>query len=239
MSNDIPTNFERVERYLMNDMGVEEEQDFLSDLEKDENLRKELEDQREMQLVIELGGMRETMDEIHENIADSSNAPSRNNWFAVAAGLAILVSVGIWAINQGSQTENLFAEYATTDPGVPVPMSATNNYTFYDGMVDYKEAHYKDALSKWDSLLTENPENDTLNFYHGATLFNMENYREAIPYFDVAEANSTSTIRDKAQWYRVLIGLKLDDKELVLSITPYPGSAFAERIEKIQGELKE
>jgi len=238
MSNEIPANFERIERYLMNEMSAEEEQDFLLELKKDDTMREEMEAQREMQLSIEMGSMGEAMNEIHEGVASSSNSPSGKNWIAIAAGFALLVSVGIWAVNQGSQTENLFAEYATTDPGVPVPMSATDNYDFYDGMVDYKETNYQAALAKWDSLLAENPENDTLNFYHGAALFNLENYRAAIPYFDTAEANSTSTIRDKAQWYRVLTGLKLDDKELVLGIAPYPGSAYAERIEEIQSELK-
>src|SRR5690606_34600771 len=115
-----------------------------------------------------------------------------NNWLAIAAGIAALIAVGIWALNFQSETDSLFAQYHTTDPGLPVPMSASEEYIFHDAMVDYKAEKYATAIEKWKALSAETPENTTISYYLGASFFNQEKYNEALPYFEMVMTDSSS-----------------------------------------------
>ncbi len=234
-----PEKFERIERFLLGKMETNERNIFEKELETNPELRKEKEAHQELIRAIEVGGLKESLDEIHnKTISKNESRPSRNNWFAIAAGLAAIISVAIWAVNHQSTNEALFAEYSTIDPGLPVPMSASANYTFHDAMVDYKAEKYDKAIEKWTALLEDNEKNNPLNYYIGAAYYNQEKYNEALLWFEKTLADSSSSFHAKAQWYEVLSQLKLNETQKVLATVSLPNSPYKDRIESIQQELK-
>lgn len=237
INNISPENFGRTENYLLDKMTVLDKQEFEAELKNNTELQKEVAIQKELQLSIEAGGLKESLDDIHTAVIQETKS-SKNNWFAIAAGIAALIAVGVWALNFQSDNDALFAEYSTVDPGLPVPMSASADYTFHDAMVDYKAEKYDKSIQKWTALSAENPENLTIRYYLGASFFNQEKYTEALPYFEEVMMDNSSKFQSKAQWYAVLSWLKTGNTEAIKKITPVSESPFAEKINSIQQELK-
>ena len=229
--------FERIERYLNGRMVGDEKAQFEKELNTDSALAKAVIEQREIQTAVELGALSESLDEIHNEVI-SSQKSSKNNWWAIAAGIAIIIAAGVYLFQQGSPQDQLFASYSTTDPGLPVPMSSVDHYVFYDAMVDYKAEKYEVAIKKWKGLVRAEPKNDTLNYYVGSAYFNLESYNEAVKFFDKIEPESESDLRYKSQWYKILSWIKLDERERILAQKPYSGSPYAEEIEEIQKALE-
>jgi tetratricopeptide (TPR) repeat protein len=229
--------FERIERFINNEMSAEEKEQFENDLKSNPELSKAYEDQREIQMVVELGALSESLDEIHNEVVGSQKS-SKNNWWAIAAGIAIIIAAGVYLFQQGSPQDQLFATYSTTDPGLPVPMSSVDHYVFYDAMVDYKAEKYEVAIKKWKGLVRAEPENDTLNYYVGSAYYNLESYSEAVKFFDKIDPESESELRYKSQWYRILSWIKLNEKEKILAQNPYAGSPYSEKIVEIQKALE-
>ena len=237
IDNISPEDFGKVELYVLGKMDRHEAQEFEAKLENDSALRNEVEIQRELQLSIEIGGLKASLDDIHEKVI-KKEVPSNTNWFAIAAGVAAIVAVSFWALNFQSTQEELFADYATVDPGQPVPMSATDDYSFHDAMVDYKAEKYDKAIEKWTALSIENPDNTTIVYYLGAAYFNLEKYNEALSYFEQTLEDPSSRFQEKAQWYSILSWLKTENNDAILKTTPLPNSAYESKIKTIQQKLR-
>lgn len=234
-----PEAFERIERYLTGKMDAAEKAGFEKEVNQDASLRAAVDEQRTLIRAVETGAMKESLNDIHaETIGVQTKSTSVKNWVAIAAGFAVLVLFGVWILNRQPLSEKLFAEYTTTDPGLPVPMSASDSYNFHDAMVDYKAGKYTKAIGKWKSQLEENPGSAKVSYYIAAAYFNQEKYHEALEYFKQSSAQPGSDFRAKAQWYSVLSNLKLDRKEAVLNTTPLPDSPYREKIESIQQKLQ-
>ena len=228
--------FERIERYINNRMNAGEKAQFESELKSNSDLTKAYQEQKETQLAVELGALSESLEEIHEEVV-SANRPSKTNWWAIAAGIIIILSLGIYFLRSESQKNELFATYSTTDPGLPVPMSSTDHYIFYDAMVDYKAEKYDVAIKKWKGLVRAEPKNDTLNYYVGAAYYNLNKYKEAVSYLEKVDTGSSSALRNKSQWYQILAWIQLEKKDEILAVKPHAESPYAERITEIQKAL--
>ncbi len=223
------------ERYVLGDMSNEEREIFEHEMSSNQALRVAVEDIRQSILAVNTGAMREELESIHERKISSIKGRS-NYWLSIAAGLIVLVAATIWWIMRPEANQRLFAEYATTDPGLPVPMSATTNYSFFDAMVDYKSEDYRTAIQKWEPLFAEEPQNDTLNYYLGSAHFNLGEYVKALEYY--RDIPVDSEFHPRSQWYQALIFVKTGDKESLKTITPDGNSNYADRIIQLQDQME-
>lgn len=228
-------DFERIEAYLLNKLPEKERFTFREEMSGKPALKQEVEIQRELMLAVETGEMKNRLNTIHQKVISKI---SLTRWLAVAASVTILVAVGIWMINKPDKTEQLFAANLTIEPGLPVPMSATNNYDFYDAMVDYKSGKYELAISKWEPILNANPGNDTLIYFVGVAKFNLENYQEAIPYFEKVTQLNTSSFYSKGEWYLALSYLIQKDFDGLKSLASESQSDYADRIKQLNQKLE-
>src|SRR5690606_23244373 len=108
--------------------------------------------------------------------------------------------------------QKLYAEFFVPDPGLPTTMSSTNNYTFFDAMVNYKQGDYKTAIKKWETLEAANTENDTLIYFLGVAHLAKGNTEDAISYLEKSKDFKDSVFKNDAYYYLGMAHLKNNQK---------------------------
>ena len=216
--------FEKIERYLDGSMEREERAGFEESLNSDPGLKTRVEEIRLLQMAVEEQSLRNKLDEYHREMASAQtqNKPAAHKSgriltlriLAVAASLALLIGFGYWwYYGQKTAGEKLFDKYFQPDPGLLTPMSATSDYAFYRGMVDYKQGNYEEAINRWKPLAEKNPENDTLNFYLGVSYLAGDKPDKAIEYLSKAVRVPQSRFINEARYYLGLARLKAGNTE--------------------------
>ncbi|MHA7130512.1 tetratricopeptide repeat protein [Algoriphagus namhaensis] len=202
-----------------------------SDLQKQSFAQKETSDPHWSQKVAEVKALREdletyllktVLEDIHLKsfpapAAKSSPIPS---WlWGVAASVAILL-VGWLGFQKLFSDPNqvLFEAYYQTDPGLITAMSGTDSYEFDRGMVDYKEGKYQEALARWQPLLSENPESDTLLYFVAMAQLETQDTESSQQYLEKLIALESSAFEPDAQWYLALILLQKGEVERAQSL---------------------
>lgn len=234
--------FERIEAYLDGRMDADEQLAFEVKVKAVPQLKQEVELERTLRDSIEVGVMHNRLDGLHEELfageLGSDTSTGISPW-KIAAGIAIILGIGALLYASSAQEDTLFAEFATVDPGLPVPMSATDSYDFHDAMVDYKSGDNARAIETWSYLLQTQEDNDTLKYYIGSAHFNSAAFEDAIPYFHSVNEMTESTFKEKALWYLGLSYLKLDRIDDFKTLTPNQNSVYRSRFEEIIGQLNE
>mgnify|MGYP000542504601 FL=1 len=134
---------------------------------------------------------------------------------SIAASIAILIG-GFWFFNKPKSNEALFNKYYIEDRGLETNMGESDNYTFDDAMVDYKQKKYNLAIGKWNILLKNKPENDTLNYFLGVAHLANKNENEAINYLKEVTKATESEFLNEAYFYLGLSYLKMDNTDLAI-----------------------
>lgn len=212
---------EIIERYLNGSMTTQELKDFNQLLELDNEFKTKVEDVQTMLKGIEAQTLKEQLDEFHEAIPKTTVKTSISskvrflNFSKIAVAAALFLAVGsIWFFST-PENEKLYANYFKTDPGLPTTMSSTNNYDFYDAMVNYKHGDYNIAIDKWKILQEQKPDNDTLNYFLGVAHLANKNINDAIPFLERSiEAEDDFIFLDDAYLYLGLAYLKEGNIEL-------------------------
>jgi len=176
---------EEFEAFLMGNMSAENAVAFEAELAKNPGMQMEFEEFKALFNTIEEKALRAVLDDFHEN-TDRKRATMRFtfNGYRIAAMVAVLIALGLWFFNQQSSNEQLFETYFSPDPGLPTVMGTSDNYAFYEAMVDYKQGHYKKAINKWKAQLNAKPHNDTLNYFLGMSHLALKDQTKAIPYLE-------------------------------------------------------
>jgi len=151
------------------------------------------------------------------------NKKTKSNaiWYAMAAVLVVLLGI-FWMMNTNSP-EKIFAKNFKPDIGLPLKMGTTNSYNFYEGMLDYKQENYTDAISKWQDLWKENPESDTLNYFLGVAHLAQGNAPKALVFLENQEKFQQSYFEEDAAYYAALAKIKegkFEDARLLLKDKP-------------------
>ena len=141
-----------------------------------------------------------------KNIANQKKQ-SKTIWYAIAAALIVLFGV-FWMMDNTTPSEKIFAKNFKPDIGLPLKMGSTNSYSFYEGMVNYKQENYKEAIIKWDVLLKVNPENDTLNYFMGVANLALGNADKSLEYLQNQEHFKEGVFREDAAYYAALAKIK-------------------------------
>lgn len=213
-----PELLETVEQYYNGTLKPEQRLLFEQELDKDPEFKLLVEDIKTTLLGIESQALKEQLDVFHKDMVRTrpdtkSSKPRFLNFIAIGFVATILLAIGLFWMNPNSSSERLFNTYFTVDPGLPTTMSTTDNYVFYDGMVNYKQGDYSKALTKWKTLEQNSPDNDTLNYFIGVAQMANDNTKEAVPYLNKAIEIPESVFIEDAYYYLGLAYLKTDNVE--------------------------
>lgn len=245
INNITQEKFEKIESYLDGSMPAEARVLFEKELSENPGLKQQAEDIRWLLTNVEASALLEKLDEFHKEIPDVEEKPAVSKketktisikkfiyWTATAA---VFVFGFFWAVQNSSTPEKLFAKHFTPDPGLPTTMSSVTEYNFYEGMVDYKQKNYQTALEKWEPILKEKPENDTLNYFIGVTHLVLGDAQKALEYMDYPLESENSIFKEDAVYYKALALLKNDEKTKALALLEqYP----SERNNTLISDLK-
>ncbi|WP_452225789.1 hypothetical protein [Lacinutrix cladophorae] len=213
--------FENIERYLSGSMSPEARKALELKLKNNSALLHYFNEHKIMQEAIETQSLKEQLDIYHSGI--SADKTLKNNHIKVisfpfkkmiAAAVLIIALGSFWFINLSSNNEKLYTQYFKADPGLPTTMGETNNYDFYNAMVNYKQGDYTLAISKWEKLLNTKPKNDTLNYFIGVAHLANKNEKKAILYLSKVTNNTLGSFTNEAYYYLGLAHLKADNMEL-------------------------
>lgn len=206
-------NFDLIERYLLGKMTAGEKAAFEERLEKEPDLQTEKDTMADLILGVESLGLKNKLK--GRKIGEEANGkvvkmePKRKFSFqklAIAASVAAVFFCGWWFLNPGlNEDDQLYSSAFVTDPGLPTRMSETENYNFYDAMVEYKMENYDKAIEEW----TKSPKNigkDTLDYYLGMAYLNKGDYSKAEEM--LTGVKDDSALSSKAQWYLLSILIK-------------------------------
>ncbi|RIV73125.1 tetratricopeptide repeat protein [Flagellimonas aequoris] len=210
---------ETFERYLMDQMGDQERSRFLENLEQDAQLMHQFKEFKALFHSVEETALRESMESFHSELESPSEKITKGRDFPIykiAAVITVLVAMGLWFLYQKDPNEKLYQEYFTADPGLPTVMGNSSNYAFYEAMVDYKQGHYKTAISKWQQLWAAKKDNDTLNYFLGSAYLADGEATKAISFFDRVVENEQASFKNEAAFYQGLAHLKNGDPQAAL-----------------------
>lgn len=206
--------FEDSERYLTDAMTFSERAAFDEKLTTNPAFLSKFKEHKALILGIESAVLKEQLQHYHASFKTgrdkktftAKKAPSYL-WFGMAASLVVLLGI-FFFFNNSNHADALFAKHFVPDPGLPTTMGASENYTFFDGMVNYKREEYKTAITKWESLYETKANNDTLNYFLGVAQLANENALEAIPYLEKVVPEKESMFQVDIHHYLGLAYLK-------------------------------
>lgn len=234
--------FEAIEAYLLGTMSDTQQVAFELELTSDADLRAEVEAQRENTLAVELGAFTRTLASAAEAEGSKEDGSLRGSSWApylrYAAAVALVMGATLWFIGRPSANERLFAEHYVADPGLPVPMSATDDHVFQDAMVAYKLGDYAEARAKWAGLAQERPDSDTLRFYIACATLGEGDATAAVPLLKGVGDEGRSVFARKARWFLFLAYVKQDAVTEALAVPLDDDATYGERVRAIKAELR-
>lgn len=218
-----PKLLDTIERYLKNTMDTEERHVFEKKLKQDPTLQQQVKDFETILFGVRKAVFKTKAIDFHKELinkdseikADTKVFKLNFKYMSIAASIAILIG-GFWFFNKPKSNEALFNKYYIEDRGLETNMGESDNYTFDDAMVDYKQKKYNLAINKWSTLLKNKPENDTLNYFLGVAHLANKNENKAINYLKEATKTTESEFLNEAYFYLGLSYLKMDNTDLAI-----------------------
>ncbi|MEO6347347.1 MAG: tetratricopeptide repeat protein [Aquaticitalea sp.] len=213
--NNITQDFlETIERFYNGSMPTEERKVIEARLQQDAKFKTRVEDVKILLFGIEEQALKERLDEFHKELpikkeTKKSDSKVRHfNFRNIAAAIVIvMVSATFWLINNPSN-ERLYDSYFKPDPGLPTTMSSSDNFAFFDAMVNYKQGDYEKAINKWQILQKKAPDNDTINYFLGVAHLANKSENKAIPFLKEVTNSNHKAFKDDAHYYLGLAYLK-------------------------------
>jgi len=131
---------------------------------------------------------------------------------AAAAAVIIFLGSAIGLLFQTEQgTEQLFAQYYSTDDLPSVIRRGATNALLEKGAIAFQNENFPDALAYFKEYEASTEEPDmALYLYKGATLMELSNYYAAIEEFEMA-IDSESIDATKGFWFKAMAHLKSGD----------------------------
>ncbi|MGB3150266.1 MAG: hypothetical protein WBB27_06340 [Maribacter sp.] len=209
---------ELFERFLMDEMSIKEKKSFEIKIAGDKNLKNSFDEFKSLFETVEEVGLRHKLKDFHNALENGEEPqirllnPSKYRFgYRIAASIIILIGLGsIWFLNNTNSNVKLYEVYYFQDPGLPTVMGSSDNYNFYEAMVDYKQGDFKVAIEKWEKLLVAKPENDTLNYFLGVSHLANGQFEKGLIHLNKNENDSSSRFFSENNFYLGLAHLRLN-----------------------------
>ena len=247
--------YELIEQYLQGELTGEAMADFEQQLQTDEELREEVQVQREVHEMLgdteltaldeKLSAIRSEFEEegIETGQADEAPVvklnPYRRLWLVAAAVLTLaIVYLGFFRDQELTGTE-LFTSYYEAYPADVISRASPEEVTVVEkAILLYAEGNYSEASFLLGVILDPDTR---VHFYHGMCLLNLGEDEPALEKLTAAAIDDNSVYQVPAKWYASLLLLRLDKrdeaKELLTVISQSASGKYQNLADQLLGDL--
>lgn len=135
---------------------------------------------------------------------------SHTEWIRIVATFLVLLTIGAfinYQYNSPTELDRIYAKYHIRESGLPTVMSTRISSKHFDeAMGAFRDEEYNDAYQAFKILLKINKGNDTLNYFVGSSAMELNDFNNAIHYFE--QVGEKSSFHDRAEYNRALSLLK-------------------------------
>ncbi|MEQ8702975.1 MAG: tetratricopeptide repeat protein [Phaeodactylibacter sp.] len=234
----------RIDEYLSDQLSAADQQAFEEELNRDPELRRQVDLQRDMAFLLshqkDRAALKAQMEQTGADFfaeAPSSRPKARIRWIgwaATAAAAAILLFV-LWPVFVQPDLYQQYAEFpplALSEKGTATTNWAATEQTFNTG--DYTE-----AVEQLEDYLQAFPNDQQARLYLGISRMETGQLTNARLLFAIV-ATKAPGLSDYAQWYTALSYLKEGDKEAARSVLEQieAGTTFYGQAQEVLGALE-
>lgn len=166
----------------------------------------------------EITTIKETISNV---IADNRKTYSRKSFIkqlAVAASILLISTISYFSIkSNGTDFESIINEEYKNLPSL-VNRSESADSRLVEGQQYFENKDYKNAIisfNEYQKISSESAATNSISYvYNGLSYLGINDYTNAIEQFNLLE-NSKSFQAKKAEWYKALVYLKQNNKELL------------------------
>jgi len=239
-----------IERFNAGEMDESEKQWFLTELDNNENLRKEVELRNKTDAILknkDLMNLRNKLNEIEKRraAAEPVKKPGRAlnvRYAALIAGIVIIAGISIIPNRKMSSDEIIEQYYKPYEATTASRSDAVAGNMDYAIALEYYNIHdYRNAAIYFNRVIENEPENMYSVLLSGISNFEINNYPEAEGSFLKVIANNNNYYIDHAQWYLALCYIRTDQKILAgeqLAIIEKSRTIYRKDAKKILRSLK-
>ncbi|MFD2034267.1 hypothetical protein ACFSKL_05655 [Belliella marina] len=206
---------ELIEKYLNNQLSEEEKSDFENQLEKDPELKADLEFRHQIKIASTLNERKRLKEILHKK-SQEARKPRWRSW-KMAAALAVLLSltwIGYWLTSQYSQQNDLFLAHYETFPNLEMPSirGGSMDRSLSEAFLAYENEDYQIAK---DLLLQdyEGSGNMVSKYYAAMAAMELKEYDIAYSLLESIDQNIPDIYKTPRDWYLGLLLLKGKDNE--------------------------
>lgn len=169
----------------------------------------------------ELKDLKEELKRVNEKQKELEVSSKHINWKRIlvssAAILAIMFSVYMFT-NDNVSSQDLYVEYFDVSELPSLVSRDDSNNQLAKAQLLFEDANYNDALQLLNKEATNKDNvNGSLLIYKGVSEMQLGNFNDAKSTFD-SLINSDFLDAEKGYWYKALLYLKQDDKEMARQI---------------------
>lgn len=236
-------DFELIERYIQDVLSPEDKTKVEERLIHDPAFKKEFDAYQSLILAIESKGFQEGLKNRRiPSYSEHKNEKNRSNKYGLLllAGLIILALIYFtYQFTKAKPVQNsdqIIASVFYPDPGLPTQMGSNSEYSFYDGMVDYKTGDYNRALDKWKSSALSIGK-DTLAYYKAMAALRLERFEESWNLLNQIEKNSELHL--KSEWRKLELLIHQKKYKEALELLENQPKDIHPNYEKLMEHLRE
>ena len=208
-------NEQKIDKYLMDLLSVEERALFEEEMRQNESLMKEVELQRDALKSIEgLGraNLKSKLQDIHTELYPASQASDVKlrkllYRFAAAAVFIALVSITWWQMQDNASPSELYSQYFST-----YELSLSERSGIDDDLIRieqlYEQQKYAELIPLLQQKVAENAQNSELLLGLGIAHLQKNDFDSAIKQFQSILDSNDFNYEDEANWYLGLSHLK-------------------------------
>jgi hypothetical protein len=174
-------------------MSPDERKTFELELEKNPELKKEVDLQKKTFALLEAAAYIETKHKIRAlNQKRSTASTLGGNLMKVAAVLLVLLIPTYFILNNQFNDEHLFADYSEPYPDRITTMGASDESELSEAMSAYNKEEYSKAATLFKSIRIDGTENENIILYEAVSLTYSDQTQEAIALLEVSIKNESS-----------------------------------------------
>ncbi len=214
---------EEIDRYLNEDLNVEEFALFEEELSTNPALAAEVAFYQEVDVALEekaIMQLRSALEEIGENTRKENQRAirmplSKLAISTVAASLIILLGIGGLLTQQTTSEKNLYTKYYQPYQGAGTIRSdnTTLDQTLTVALQKFNAQEYESALGLFQTVIANDTDNPVGHFYAGVSYQETGRFIEAIEEYSVVVKNRDNLFVEQAEWYIGLCYLQTQDRK--------------------------